>query len=146
VDQAGNLLDLLVPRRREKMAAKKFLRKLLPGLADVPRLIGTATLASYGAAQRERLPSVEPRQPRDRNQRAEHAHQPARQRERRLGRFKAPGHAPRFLAAAGPIPSHCRPRRHRCPAHADRQEMPQRFQTWREITGTTMAASGMSAP
>jgi putative transposase len=113
VDQEGNILDILVQRRRDKMAAKKFFRKLLKGLTDAPRLIITDKLASYGAAKRELLPSVEHRQHRYRNNRAENSHQPTRQRERRMGRFKAPGHAQRFLAAYGPITSHFRPRRHR---------------------------------
>jgi putative transposase len=86
------------------------------------------------------LPSVEHRQHRYLNNRAENSHQPTRQRERRLGRFKSPGHAQRFLAAYGPLTSHFRPRRHLFAAPEYRQQMTHRFQTWREITGTTMAA------
>jgi putative transposase len=140
VDQDGNVLDILVQQRRDTKAAKRFFRKLLRGLAYVPRVIVTDKLASYGAAMRESLPSVEHRQHRYLNNRAENSHQPTRQRERRMGRFKSPGHAQRFLAAHGPIVSHFRPRRHRFPARAYRQEIAQRFQTWREVTGTTMAA------
>jgi transposase-like protein len=36
VDQEGNVLDILVQRRRDKKAAKKFFRKLLKGLTYVP--------------------------------------------------------------------------------------------------------------
>jgi putative transposase len=53
VDQEGNVLDILVPRRRNKHAAKKFFRKLLKGLTYVPRVIITDKLKSYGAAKRE---------------------------------------------------------------------------------------------
>jgi putative transposase len=56
VDQDGNVLDILVQRRRDKRAAKKFLRKLLKGLTYVPRVIVTDKLKSYGAAKREILP------------------------------------------------------------------------------------------
>jgi putative transposase len=140
VDQDSHILDILVQRRRDKKAAKKFFRKLLKGLRYTPRVIVTDKLQSYGAAKREMLPGVEYRQHRYLNNRAENSHQPTRQRERRMGRFKSPGHALRFLAACGPIVSHFRPRRHRFPAHAYRQEMTQRCRTWREITGTTMAA------
>jgi putative transposase len=140
VDQDGHVLDILVQRRRDKTAAKQFFRKLLKGLRYVPRVIVTDKLASYGAAMREILPSVEHRQHRYLNNRAENSHQPTRQRERRMQRFKSPGHAQRFLSAYGPIVSHFRPRRHRLSAPAYRQEMRQRFQTWREITSTTMAA------
>jgi putative transposase len=37
VDQDGHVLDILVQRRRDKQAAKKFFRKLLKGLTYVPR-------------------------------------------------------------------------------------------------------------
>jgi putative transposase len=60
------------------------IRKLLKGCQDVPRVIVTDQLKSYGAAKREILPSVEHRQHRYLNNRAENSHQPARQRERRL--------------------------------------------------------------
>jgi putative transposase len=140
VDQDGNVLDILVQRRRDKHAAKKFFRKLLKGLTYVPRVMITDQLKSYGAAKREILPGVEHRQHRYLNNRAENSHQPTRQRERRMQRFKSAGHAQRFLAAYGPITSHFRPRRHRLSAFAYRQEMRQRFQTWWEITGTVMAA------
>jgi putative transposase len=121
-------------------AAKRFFRKLLEGLTYVPRVIITDTLASYGAAKRELLLSVEHRQHRYLNNRAEHSHQPTRQRERRMPRFKSAGHAQRFLSAYGPIASHFRPRRHRISAPESRQEMRQRFRIWREITGLAMAA------
>jgi transposase-like protein len=80
VDQAGNILDILVQRRRDKRAAKKFFRKLLKGLAYVPRVIITDKLKSSGAAKREILPGVEHRQHRYLNNRAENSHQPTRQR------------------------------------------------------------------
>jgi putative transposase len=140
VDQDGYVLDILVQRRRNKAAAKKFFRKLLKGLTYVPRVIVTDQLASYGAAKRELLPGVEHRQHRYLNNRAENSHQPTRQRERRMQGFKSPGHAQRFLAAYGPMAQHFRPRRHRLSASAYRQERQQRFQIWSEITGMKRAA------
>ncbi len=140
VDQHGNVLDILVQRRRNKQAAKKFFRKLLKGLQFVPRVLITDKLASYGAAQREVLPSVEHRQHKGLNNRAENSHQPTRERERRMRRFKSPGHAQRFLAAQGPIAAHFRPRRHRLTAHDYRQTRDQRLATWREVTGLQAVA------
>jgi putative transposase len=99
VDQDGNVLDILVQRHRDKRAAKKFFCKLLKGLTYVLRVIITDKLKSYGAAKREILPGVEHRQHRSLNNRAENSHQPTRQRERRMQRFKSPGHAQRFLSA-----------------------------------------------
>jgi len=140
VDQDGNVLDILVQSRRDKAAATKFLRRLLKDLAYVPRVVITDKLASYGAAKREALPSVEHRQHKRLNNRAENSHQPTRERERRMRRFKSPGHAQRFLAAYGPIASHFRPRRHRLTAAAYRQTRAERFQTWHDVTGTQVIA------
>jgi putative transposase len=62
-------------------------------------VIITDHLTSSGAALREIMPRVEHRQHRSLNHRAEHSHQPTRQRERRLQGFKSAGQAQRFLAA-----------------------------------------------
>src|SRR5215831_12641306 len=108
--------------------------QLLKGLMYVPRVLITDKLKSYGAAKQELLPGVEHRQHRYLNNRAENSHQPTRQRERRLQRFKSPGHAQRFLSAHGPIAQHFHPHRHRFAAPAYRQELSKRFQIWQEIT------------
>ena len=136
VDQDGHALDILVQRRRNKTAAKKFFRKLLKGCQYVPRVIVTDQLKSYAAAKREILPSIEQRQHRYFNNRAENSHQPTRQRERRLQGFKSPGHAQRLLSAYGPVAQRFRPRRHLLTAPEYRHEMRQRCQMWGETTGT----------
>ncbi len=140
VDQEGMILDILVQSRRNKAAAKKFFRKLLKGLGYVPRVIITDKLRSYGAAKKEILSSVEHRQHKGLNNRAENSHHPTRERERRMRGFKSAGHAQRFLSAYGLIASYFRPRRHRLEAQDYRDEMKQRFQTWRELTGIQAAA------
>ena len=140
VDQDDNVLDILVQSRRNKAAAKKFLRKLLKGLQYVPRVIITDQLKSYGAAKREILPGVEHRQRRYRNNRCENSHRPTRQREYRMQGFKSAGHAQRFLSAYGPIAQHFRPRRHLLSVSAYREEMKSRFESWADITGTKRAA------
>jgi putative transposase len=91
VDQHGNVLDILVQSQRNKAAAKKFFRKLLKGCIYVPRVMITDKLASYGAAKREILPSIEHRQSRYLNNRAENSHQPTRKREQVMQRFKVGG-------------------------------------------------------
>ncbi|GAC1518523.1 MAG: IS6 family transposase [Herpetosiphon sp.] len=140
VDQHGTVLDILVPSRRNKAAAKKFFRKLLKGCTYVPRVLITDKLASYGAAKREVLPSVEHRQHRRLHNRAENSHQPTRQRERTMRRFKSPGHAQRFLSAHGPIREHFCPRRHRLGAHAYQEERKRRFLIWNQVARVQPAA------
>jgi putative transposase len=133
------VLAVRVQSRRNKKAAKKFFRKLLKGLTYVPRVIITDKLKSYGAAKREILPGVEHRQSRYFNNRCESFHLPTRQRERRMQRFKSPGHAQRILSAYGHITQHFRPRRHLDSAPDYRQEMKKRFEIWQEITETATA-------
>src|ERR687892_1870306 len=140
VDQDGNVLDILVQPRRDRKAAKKFFRKLLKGLTYVPRVIITDKLASYGAAKREILTSVEHRQNRYINNRGETSHRPTRQREYRMQGFKWAGHAQRFLSAYGTIAQHFRPRRHLLSASTYREAMQNRWESWVEITGTKLAA------
>jgi putative transposase len=93
VDQDGHILDIVVQRHRDTVAAKTFFRKLLKGLSYVPRVIVTDQLRSYSAAIREILPGVEHRQHRYPHNRAENSHQPTRQRERRMQQFNSPGQA-----------------------------------------------------
>jgi putative transposase len=140
VDQDGTVLDILVQSRRNKRAAKKFFRRLLKGLQYVPRVLITDKLASYDAAKREVLPSVAHQRHKGLNNRAENSHQPTRERERRMRRFKSPGHAQRFLAAYGPIAGHFRPRRHRLAASDYRHRRDQSFATWHAVTGVAAAA------
>jgi putative transposase len=140
VDQHGIVLDILVTSRRDTKAAIRFFRKLLKGLAYVPRVLVTDKLRSYGAARHRVLRSVEHRQSKYLNNRAENSHQPTRQRERAMKKFTSAGHAQRFLSAFSGISPHFWPGRHRLSAEEYRHEMTDRFTTWNQITGTATAA------
>ncbi len=48
IDQDGHVRAILVQARRDKAAVVQFLRKLLKGLASVPRVVITDKRASYG--------------------------------------------------------------------------------------------------
>ena len=140
VDQDGNVLDILVSCRRNAKAAKRFFRKLLRRQCTSPRVLVTDKLRSYAVAHREVMPSVEHRQSRYLNNRAENSHQPTRQREGAMKTFRAPGGAQRFLAVFSVISPHFRPRRHRLTADDYRTEMTRRFVVWNEVTGLTAVA------
>ena len=140
VDTDGVVLDILAQKKRDKKAAKRFFKKLLRSQKRVPRVIITDKLKSYVAARKEVLPSVEHRQHKGLNNRAENSHQPTRERERRMRRFKSMGQMQRFLAAFGPIGNHFRPRRHRLKAADYRQTMRERFRIWNEGSGLAGAA------
>ena len=140
VDQDGEVLDILLQSRRNKKAAKRFFRKLLKKQGFVPRTLVTDKLRSYGAAKQEVLRSVEHRSGKRANNRAENSHQPTRERERRMRRFKSPGQAQRFLSAHGPILSFLRPGRHQMRARHYRELRRRRFACWDALTGVTAVA------
>ncbi len=79
---------------------------------DLKLTVPTDKLASYQVAHRELVPSVQHRRSKYLNNRAENSHQPTRQRERAMKRFKSIRHAQRFLSAFSGISPHFRPRRH----------------------------------
>ena len=139
VDQHGAVLDILVTSRRDTKAATRFFRKLLKGLEYVPRVLVTDKLGSYHAAQRRILRSVEHRQSKYLNNRAENSHQPTRQRERAIKKFSSPGSSQRFLAAFSGISPHFRPRHHRLRAQDYRNEMASCFTAWNEVFGLPTA-------
>jgi putative transposase len=133
VDQAGIVLDVLVQRRRDKQAAKRLLRKLLKKQMRPPRVMITDKLASYGAAKREVMPSIEHRQHKGLNNRAENSHQPTRRRERQMKQFKSAGQAQRFLSAHDQINNLFQRRRDHVTATEHRASRAQKFKIWAEI-------------
>jgi putative transposase len=135
VDQDGNVLDILVQSRRNTKAAKRFLAKLMKTQRRVPRVLVTDKLRSYAAAHRDLMSSVEHRQSKYLNNRAENSHQSTRQREQAMKGFRSPGRAQRFLACFSLISPHFRPRRHLLSATEYRTEMRHRFRVWDEVTG-----------
>jgi putative transposase len=74
------------------------------------------------------------------NNRAENSHQPTRQQERAMRRFRSSAGAQRFLSAFSGISPHFRLRRHRLTAEEYRREMGIRFATWNKVVGLPIAA------
>ena len=60
-------------------------------------------LASYRKAKKACLTAVEHRTHKGLNNRAENSHQPTRQREKQMRKFKSPQQAQRFLAVFGQV-------------------------------------------
>jgi transposase-like protein len=98
VDDEGEVLDVLVQRRRDKAAARKLMRKLLRKQGFAPTDVTTDGLRSYGAAFAEMGLTARHEQGLRKNNRAEVSHQPVRRRERKMQRFKSPGSAQRFVS------------------------------------------------
>ena len=103
VDQDGEVIDLLVQKRKDKKAALRFFRKLLKRQEEIPFELITDKLKSYGAANKEIMPSVNHTQDRYANNRVENSHQRTRQKERQMRGVKSHKHAQKMLFIHGQI-------------------------------------------
>ncbi len=133
VDQDGDVLDILVQKKRSGNAAKRFFRRLLKGLRYVPRQIVTDKLGSYSVAHKAFMRTVEHVRDKGSNNRAENSHQATRQRERQMRRFKSAGHMQRFLSVHGPINNVFRVGRHLMKAKNYRILRDRGFRLWDEV-------------
>lgn len=104
VDDEGEVLDVVVQKRRDHDAALTLLRRLLRNQPVEPQAIVTDGLASYGSALRELELGHLHRPGRLReNNRAENSHLPIRRRERQQQLFKSQASAQRFLTTHAAI-------------------------------------------
>lgn len=104
VDDEGEVLDLVMQRRRDTNAALKLLKRLLRNQPVDPVTITTDGLSSYAAALKE-LDLIDLHRPgrlRE-NNRAENSHLPIRRRERKMQGFKSQASAQRFLTTHAAI-------------------------------------------
>ena len=134
MDQDGDVIDILVTKKRNKRAAKRFFRKVLKGQGQAPWQLTTDKLRSYPAAHREVFPSVKHRTGQYANNRAEVSHQHTREQECQMRRFKSMSQAQRFLSLHGPIQNLFRIGRHHLKAVHHRLLRDRAFANWREAT------------
>ena len=106
VDQDGDVIDILVQPRRDRRARTR----------------------------RDVMPSVRHDTGRYANNRAEVSHQPTRQRERQMRRFKSPEQAQRFLSVHGIIQNLFRVGRHLVNAANRRALRGRSFTVWQQAT------------
>jgi putative transposase len=139
VDKEGEVLDVLVQKRRNKAAALKLLRKLLKNQSFVPDAIVTDGLASYQAAMKV-LGCKDRHRPgrlRD-NNRVENSHLPIRRRERKMQRFKSQGQAQRFVSTHSAIYNTFNIERHLISRNTMRQFRTSAMEEW--LTASATAA------
>jgi putative transposase len=134
VDQDGDVIDILVQPRRDRHAARRFLRKLLKGQGAPPIRLVTDRLGSYRVAHRTIMPSVPHDTAQYANNRAEVSHQPTRQRERQMRRFKSPAQAQRFLSIHGVLNNLFRFGRHLLRAANARLFRARAFSNWQTLS------------
>src|SRR5574337_587953 len=107
-DQHGAELDVLVQKRRDKAAAKRFFKRVLAACPQPPSRIVTDQLRRYPAAKAEipelakvRHVFVKATARVNKNNRAENSHQPTRERERRMRGSRKPERTQTFLSCFG---------------------------------------------
>ncbi len=103
VDHEGEVLDMLVQRRRDTRAALRLIRKLLKKQGFAPKLLVTDKLRSYASAFRRLRLTCPHEQGLRKNNRAENSHQAVRRRERKMQRFKSARSAQRFLSMSAAV-------------------------------------------
>ena len=132
VDGEGEVLDILVQKRRDKKAARKLLRKLLKKQGYAPASFVTDKLRSYGAALQEIGFSGKHETGGRKNNRAENSHKPVRRRERVMQRFKSPGSAQRFLSTHAAVYNIFNIQRHLISRNTLRQFRAEAMKQWHE--------------
>jgi len=146
VDQHGAELDILLQKRRDKAAAKRFFKRVLASSPDMPRKIVTDQLRSYPAAKAEipelaNVKHVFVKASARLNNRAENSHQPTRERERRMRGFQVPERTQAFLSSFGPIRQHFALKRAIYCAPRYRKQLAERFAAWHRFTELTQDLS-----
>jgi transposase-like protein len=98
VDDEGEVMDMIVQKRRDAGAALRFLRRLLKNQKVEPETIVADGLRSYRAAL-DRLGLADRHRPERlrENNRAENSHLSIRRRERKMQGFKSRSSAQQFL-------------------------------------------------
>ena len=106
----------------------------MKGQGRAPRRLITDQLRSYAAAHRTAMPSVVHSTRQYENNRAELSHQPTRQRERQMRRFKSAAHLQRFASVHDVVQNLFRVCRHLLRAVHNRLLRTQAFVAWDAVT------------
>src|ERR1700689_339197 len=133
-DDEGEVLGLLVQRRRDARAAAKLMRKLLRKQGFAPKTLVTDKLRSYGAAKTQLGLSARHEQGLRKNNRAENSHLPVRPREREMQRFKSPGSAQCFLSIHAIVQNTFNVQRHLVSRNTRRALRGEALQNWQAAT------------
>ena len=134
VDQDGDVLDILMQKRKDKRAAVRFFKKLMKGQSRSAREIVTDKLPSYEAARKMVMSTSMHCDERYANNRAEVSHEHTRTQERKMRRFKSQGQAQRFLSVHSQVHNLFRVGRHLLRAANYRTLRSRSFEMWQQET------------
>ena len=132
MDHDGDIIDIMIIKRRDRQAAKRFFRAALKHQAPMKLVI--EKLRTYRAAHREIFSSVVHLTGCHENDRAEVSHQHTREQEKQMRRFKSHEHDQQFLSVHGLVQNLFRFGRHHLKANHYRFFRDRSFSDWREVT------------
>ena len=134
VNHKGEVLEAFATRTRDKVAALKFLKKMMKRHGK-PRAIVTDKLRSYGAAMKE-IGNVDVRETgRWLNNRAENSHQPFRRRERAMLRFRRMHTLQKFSAVHASVHNHFNHERHLVSRDIYKERRSAALAEWQKVMG-----------
>jgi putative transposase len=131
VDDEGEVLDILLQSRRNKLAACKFLRRTVKKHRTTPNVVVTDKWQASMSAVRDVVPCAENFVGKRLNNRAENSHQPTRRRERKLQRFKSAKSAQKFLSTFTAFYNHFNIQRHLISRMTMKQFRAEAIDSWR---------------
>ena len=132
VDHEGEVLECYVTRRRNKVAAKKFLIKAMRKHGS-PKIITTDKLPSYSAAFRDIGIANKQLCGGRSNNRCENSHLPFRRRERAMQLFKTAATLQRFVSYHSQIYNHFNHERHLQNRQTYKQKRTTALKEWYQI-------------
>lgn len=111
VDHEGEVLECFVTKKRDKLAALRFLKKAMKRYGP-PRIVVTDKLRSYGAAMRDIGNHNRQNTEQFANNRAENSHRPLRRKEHVMARFRRTATLQKFVSTHASVYNHFNHQRH----------------------------------
>ena len=132
VDHEGEVLEVFATKRRDRRAALRFLKRAMKRYGR-PKAIVTDRLRSYGAAMKTMGSMGRQVCGRWLNNRAENSHQPFRQRERAMAKFRDVKTLQKFVSVHASIHNHFALDRHLKRRDIFKQSRSAALAEWRQL-------------
>jgi putative transposase len=132
VDHEGEVLEIFATKRRDRKAAVQFLKRAMKRYGQ-PRVIVTDRLRSYRAAMNVIGNAADQECGRWLNNRAENSHQPFRQREGAMSKFRDVQTLQKFAAVHAATFNHFNLDRHLNSRSDFKQNRPAALAEWRQL-------------
>ena len=132
VDHEGEVLETVVTAKRDKMAALKFLKRIMKKYGR-PKSVVTDRFRAYPAAMKAVGVAGRQEVGRRRNNRAENSHQPFRRRERAMQRFRSMKSLQKFSSVHAQLHNHFNQERHLVTRDVFKQRRAAALAEWRAL-------------